>query len=126
MLNPFLSGWKVSCQMKIVNKTKDIVIVENAKIARSFFARLLGLMFRKSIAPDEALIFYHAPSIHMFFMRFVIDVVFLDKNMRVIKIVKNLKPWRITNCFGAYATIELSANTISQVFLSSGDEIEFI
>ncbi|MBN3040972.1 MAG: DUF192 domain-containing protein, partial [Candidatus Omnitrophica bacterium] len=78
----------------IKKKGTDQAVVANASVADNFILRLLGLMFRESIDPDEGLIFYNAPSIHMFCMRFPIDVVFLDKNHKIIKISHSLKPWR--------------------------------
>lgn len=111
---------------KIINKSKGTVIVNNAVVAKTFLQRLMGLLGRKSIDKDEALIFYSAESIHMFFMRFSIDVVFLDKNMRVIKISANLKPWMMTGCFPSAITIELSSAKCAQTQTSVGDVLEFI
>lgn len=111
---------------KIINKSKDKVISQTAFIARSFFSRLLGLMFRKSIAEDEALVFYHAPSIHTFFMRFPIDIVFLDKNMRVMKIYPALKPWKLAICLHSLLTLEFPPHKVSQTTTKVGDILELI
>ncbi|MEM7816517.1 MAG: DUF192 domain-containing protein [Candidatus Aenigmatarchaeota archaeon] len=111
---------------KILNKTKSIVIVKNAKIADTFFKRLLGFMFRKKIGEEEALIFYNASSIHMCFMFFLLDIVFLDKDMRVIKVYPNLKPWRFAFCFKASIVIELPPGKISKTNLEIGDVLNII
>ena len=79
----------------------DIKIVE----AKSFRDKLMGFMFKKSA--DYAILFEKCNSIHTFFMRFNIDVIFMDKNKNVIKEVKNLKPWRIAVCLKAYYVLEV-------------------
>jgi len=63
-------------------------------------------MFRKRLDTDKGLIFYHTNSIHTCFMRFPLDIVFLDKNSRVVKIKRRLKPWRVTICLKAFTAIE--------------------
>lgn len=114
----------MSC--KIFNKTKGVCIVENAQVARTFLQKLVGLMFRDSIAKDEALIFHNVNSIHMFFMRFPIDVVYLDKDNKALKIKHSLKPWRMSSCMRAKATIELPSRKAQETATEIGDILEFI
>ncbi len=109
---------------KIVDKNKDTVISSSPKIAAGFFSRFLGLMFRRKMNQEEALVFYRAPSIHTFFMFFPIDIVFLGRQMKVKRLVKSLRPWRAVICKGAYATLELPAGRIDQTNISVGDQIE--
>ncbi|MDD5195814.1 MAG: DUF192 domain-containing protein [Candidatus Omnitrophica bacterium] len=111
---------------KIFNKTTGKILAENTTIADTFIKRLCGLIPRSAIAKDEALLFYNAPSIHMFFMKFPIDLVFLDKNMKVVRVVKGLSPWKMAYCFGAFATIELHANQTSDVPTHNGDTLELL
>jgi uncharacterized membrane protein (UPF0127 family) len=61
--------------------------------ADNFFSRFAGFMFKKN--PDYALLFEKCKSVHTFFMRFDLDIVFLDKKGQAIKSKKNVKPWRI-------------------------------
>jgi uncharacterized membrane protein (UPF0127 family) len=110
----------------IFNKTTGEVLVRNAAVANTFLKRIFGLIRKKALTPEEGLIFYHAPSIHMFFMKFPIDVVFLDKNMAIIKICRALKPWKLANCFGSSVTIEIPAGKTSQIPTKEGDILEFI
>lgn len=110
---------------KLINKTKNVTISTKTKIARSFYSRLMGLMFRRSMDEDEALVFYKASSIHMFFMFMAIDVVFLDKEMKVMRVVSKLKPWLMANCFGSYCTIELPAGK-AQYLISVADELAIV
>ncbi len=111
---------------KIKKKESSEGIIQKAKIADNFFSRLFGLMFRKNMAENEALIFYHAASIHTFFMRFSIDLVFLDKENKIIKISKALKPWRVSFCLKSSITIELPPHKASQNSLKEGDILEII
>ena len=83
-------------------------------------------MFRTSIAREEALIFRNVNSIHMFFMRFPIDVLYLDKANKVLKVKHNLKPWRMSSCMRARATIELPAKKAGETATEPGDILEFI
>ncbi|MDD5069542.1 MAG: DUF192 domain-containing protein [Candidatus Omnitrophica bacterium] len=110
---------------KIYTVKDDKLLIEKALVARTFFQRFLGLIPRKGIASDEALIFYNAVSIHMFFMRFPIDVVFLDPEDKIIKIVTGLKPWRLANCFPAKVTIEMRAGKAEESGLVVGDKLNF-
>lgn len=81
--------------MKIIDQTEGIVIGEDIRWARSIFTRLKGLMFRKSLGPQEGILMYPCNSIHTFFMNFVIDVLFLDGQMKVIKQIENLEAGKV-------------------------------
>jgi len=111
---------------KIVNKTKGTCIAQNGREASTFFERLLGLMFRASISSDAALIFHNVNSIHMFFMRFPIDVIYLNRDNKVLKIKHSLKPWRMSSCIRAKATIELPSRKARETATEIGDTLEFI
>lgn len=65
------------------------------KIARTFWERAKGLIGRESMAADEELVILHCNCIHTCFMRFAIDATFLDKNDKVVKVVRNIRPWRL-------------------------------
>lgn len=78
-------------------------------IADTFLARLRGLMGRKILADKTGLLLVPCDSVHMCFMRFPIDVVYLDKKFTILKIVKNLRPWTgLSMCRGAWAALELN------------------
>lgn len=97
-------------------------MAENLVLANTAIKRFLGLMGRKSLAPNEALWLRPCSSIHTFWMRFAIDVIYLDRQLQVIKLIENLRPFRLT--FPAKHTasvIEMSANSISQHNLRVGD-----
>ena len=103
------------------NKSKNCLIASKARVAENFLLRLKGFMFRKSIDGEEALIFYHTPSIHTFFMRFPIEVVFLNQKMQVVEIYQELGPGRVVFSASASIAIELPANKTSSQTLEIGD-----
>jgi uncharacterized protein len=94
------------------------------KLADSFFTRLKGLMFRKDQLVEEGLWIFPCNSIHMCFMKFSIDAVFLTKEGRIVKMVENLQPWRFVKPIkDAYSVIELPVGTIEKLDLKQGDLI---
>lgn len=108
----------------IFDKQKGTLISSKARIANSFGLRLLGLMFKKQMDEKEALVFYQAPAIHTCFMRFAIDIVFLDKSNKVIRICPAVKPWKMVFCSGSASTIELPAQRALRRSLAVGDCLE--
>ena len=83
---------------KYMNKTNKLYCQNGSfevLVAKSFFSRFLGLMFVSPKNFYKALLITNCSSIHTFFMRFCIDLVFLDKNNMVLKVIDELKPWRI-------------------------------
>jgi uncharacterized protein len=97
------------------------VICEQCVIADTFLLRLRGLMGRASIAPDEGLLIQPTGEIHMFFMRFAIDAVFCTRDLTVVKVVRNLKPWRLAAARGAHLVVELAAGAAGD--LAPGEEL---
>src|SRR3989338_5126053 len=96
---PIIPGFKPRQLMRIINKTKNTVIAPKAQLADTAFSRLKGLLGRDGLCPGEALIITQCRSIHMFFMRFAIDVVFVDKKNRVVGTVKRIKPFLMSPYF---------------------------
>jgi uncharacterized protein len=82
-------------------------------------------MGRRSLEPGHALLIKPCSSIHTFFMRFPIDVVFLDRDSRVVRTAQHVKPWRILlGAKGAHAVIELPAGTLDTTELKPGDQLD--
>jgi uncharacterized protein len=90
-------------------------VCERCAIASTPWSRFVGLMGRASLAPDEGILFTRTGSIHMFFMRFAIDAVFCDADLRVLKVVRGLKPWRTAGARGAKTTVELPVGAAAAV-----------
>lgn len=94
------------------------------KMADSYFSRLAGLMFKKELPQATALLLAPCNSVHMCFMLFAIDVVYIDKDYRILKIVKNLKPWiGLSMCSRAWAALELTAGEADRCGLAAGKKL---
>ena len=85
------------------------------RLATSPLARMRGLLGRASLEPGESMLFRPAGSIHMFFMRFAIDAVFCDRDLVVLKVVPNLRPWRMASQRGAKVVIELAVGAAAGI-----------
>lgn len=84
-------------------------------------ARKRGLLGRDSLAPDTALVIAPCGAIHMFGMRFAIDVIFAGRDGRVLKVSRNVRPRRIAVCVRAFAAIELAAGEADRHGVAKGD-----
>jgi uncharacterized protein len=82
-----------------------------------------GLLGRGRLEPGSGLLLRPAFSIHTMFMRFPIDVVFLDRDLRVVDIRPSLGPWRAASVRGARAVLELAAGEAERRDLASGDRL---
>jgi uncharacterized protein len=85
------------------------VVCERCTVADRAPARLRGLLGRSELRDGEGLLLRPAPSIHTWFMRFPIDAVFVDGELRVLAVRSALRPWRIAGRRGARAVLELAA-----------------
>ncbi|MDD5477956.1 MAG: DUF192 domain-containing protein [Candidatus Omnitrophica bacterium] len=111
--------------MKIINLSKNAVLADKARMADTFWKRLVGLLNRNSLEKGEALVLKPANSIHTFFMGFPIDVLFLDKNGKVIGLFPVFRPFHITSVyFGASLAIELPADTLRLTQTKLADSIK--
>ena len=94
------------------------------KMADSFFTRLAGLMFQKKMPQGTGLLLAPCNSVHMCFMRFAIDVIYIDKEYKILKVVKNLKPWvGLSMCSKAWATLEMPAGEAERCGLEVGRKL---
>jgi len=110
----------------IYNETRQTVAAERAESATTYWARLIGLMGRTVLEPGQALWLSPCNSVHMFFMRFTLDVVFLDKNNVVVGLVERLPVWHVSKIFWqAHTAIELPAGQIQQIGVHVGDKLCF-
>jgi len=110
--------------MKIINKTNNNVLADNVTVAKTPLKRMKGLLGKREFPKGEALILDPCNSIHMLFMNFAIDVLFVDKNNRVVKAVSSIKPFCLTSIyFRSKFAIELPAGTIEASHTAAGDEI---
>jgi len=105
-----------------VRRTADgAVVCERCEIPERSFGRMRGLLGRASLEPGAGMLIDSAPSVHMFFMRFPIDVVFLDRDWKVVRIRHRLRPWRVAWARGAVAVLELPAGAAAASGVREGD-----
>jgi len=81
--------------VRVHNLTRGTSVAERCRVASSLRDRAVGLLATKSLAAGEGLLIERTQSIHMFFMRYPIDVVFVDREARVTRTVSSLRPWRV-------------------------------
>jgi uncharacterized membrane protein (UPF0127 family) len=111
------------------NVTRGSVLAERLETASSFWARFMGLMGRASL-PDGTGLFLAGNGIHMFFMRFAIDAVFVsgedgDGERRVVAVSEGLRPWTgmVPLVRGAAAVLELPTGTVEATGTKPGDTV---
>jgi uncharacterized protein len=110
--------------MKITNKTKNSVLADDVIMADTPLMRMRGLLGKEEFHKGQALIIRPCQSIHTFFMRFPIDVLFVDKNNKVIKTIDNLRPFRLVPVyFNSAFVIELPVGAIQQSSTSKNDTL---
>lgn len=95
------------------------------ELADNFLKRFCGLMLRRRLEEGRALLLEPCDGVHMLFMRFAIDVVYLDKELRIKKIVRNLWPWLgLSFCLGAWGALELPSGEVERLKLVVGQKFE--
>ena len=104
-----------------LTKADGEIVCERCLLAVNPFTRMRGLLGRASLAPDEGMLFRPTGSVHMFFMRFPIDVVFCDGDLVVLEVVRDLRPWRVASRRGAKVAIELAVGAAARV--EAGDRL---
>lgn len=109
---------------RIINRTRNAVVADRADIANTSETRRKGLLARTGLEPGEGLWILPCEAVHCFFMKFAIDVVFLDRQKRVVKLARNLKPWRIAGSLRARSVVELPAGRIDATGTRVGDVFE--
>lgn len=96
----------------------------DVRLANTFLTRLRGLMFTYRPGPGEGIWLRPCQGVHTFWMLFTIDVIFLDRELRIVRLVDNLRPFRMTRpCFAAHSVLELPAGAIAEYGLKVGDQL---
>jgi uncharacterized protein len=111
--------------MRLQIRFQGQLLSDDIRVADTFFTRLVGLMFRDRPLGD-GLLLEPGNSIHTCFMRYALDVVFLDKEDRVVKIIRDLRPWRQTWIyFRSRKVLEVPAGKLPRE-LKEGDKLEVL
>lgn len=99
-------------------------VIARVEVARSTTERMRGLLGRDSLPPGGGMLIERCSSIHTFFMRFALDVLFLDASGGVRKVVRRLPPWRMASAWGAAQVLELAAGALDDCPLQPGDVLK--
>jgi len=113
----------VAKRVTAVSRANGDVVCEQCLVADSPLARMRGLLGRNELPREEGVLLRPAGSIHTYFMRFAIDVVFLDRELKVLGLAEHVHPWRAVRRKGAKAVLELRAGEIVRRRLSVGDAL---
>ena len=112
-------------RITIVNRTRATVIGTRIEVADTFLTRLIGLLGRSRLNVGCGLLIQPSSGVHTFGMRFPIDVIALDRQLRVLKIWRALRPWRTsTISWKTHAVLELAAGHLQGCPLEVGDQLE--
>ncbi len=111
--------------LRALNRTRGTQLATRLEVASSGPARRKGLLGREGLAEGEGLWIIPCESVHTFFMRFPIDLVYLDRKNRVRKVRSGVGPWRLSACFSAHSVLELPGETIHNTRTERGDTLEF-
>ena len=111
----------------IFNRTRGVVIADQVEIATSFWARGKGLIGRRSLPLGYALAIKPCNGIHMFFMAIPLDVVHIDRDGRIVRILHAIKPWRPGPLvLRSDWVVELPAGTVQTTGSQVGDKVELV
>ena len=99
------------------------MVCERCVLGDTALIRMRGLLGRRELPSGEGILLKPASSVHMAFMRFPIDAVFLDRDLRVVKIAADLQPWRVAGSRGAKAVLEIPAGEASRRGVTVGDRL---
>lgn len=110
--------------VRVDNLTRGTTVADRCRVAASLRDRTVGLLATPSLAAGEGLLIERTSSIHMFFMRYPIDVIFVDRDARVTRTVAGLRPWRVVWwARGARDCLELPVGALAASGTAKGDEL---
>ena len=112
---------------QLIEPSSGRILADSLDRPRTFIGRGIGLMFRRSLPAGRGMLIDPCNGIHMLFMRFAIDAVFLDRRDRVKRIYRGVRPWSgvVWLVWGAQKVVELPAGTLADLKLEVGDPLEF-
>lgn len=110
---------------RIVLVDQDLCIIPQARCTGNALERMRGLLGRPPLTAAEALLIRPCSSVHMFGMRYALDLVYLRRDWTIRKLVHTLQPWRVSICPGAAMVIEMSAGRIAELGLTTGQRLRW-
>jgi uncharacterized membrane protein (UPF0127 family) len=112
-------------KIKVRNITRQTVLAQAADVADTSAKRRTGLLKHERLEPGEGLWIVPCESVHTFFMKFPIDLVYLDKGKKVRKVRHAVPAWRMSACLTAHSILELPAGMAAETGTVAGDELAF-
>ena len=106
-----------------IRREDGSIVCERCVLADTALTRMKGLLGRRELPRGEGILLRPASSVHMAFMRFPIDAVFLDRELRVVKIASVLRPWRAAGSRGAKAVLEIPTGEAGRRGVRVGDRL---
>lgn len=113
------------CLTWVDTHSNDDYLIQNVAKTNNFIDRMRGLLFSSPLKENEGLLIAPCSSVHTFGMRYAIDLVFLDKQLTVVKTVKSLKPWRMAASYASNMVLELAADSLDKLKLTTGQQLEW-
>ncbi len=112
--------------LALMNATTNCCIATHVDIAQTRRARRRGLLGRRYMGPGSALVLVHSWAVHTAFMKFAIDLIFVDRDGRAIHIVQAMRPWRVAIVIRAQAVIELPAGALFDGAVRLGERVRVV
>jgi uncharacterized membrane protein (UPF0127 family) len=110
----------------VVRNSKNQIVANKVSIAATFFKRARGLLLSSALNEGAGLWITPCNSVHTFFMSYPIDVVFLDRDLRVVSIIENMVPGKISRIqTQAHSVLELPAGTVKKQLVTVGEQLIF-
>jgi uncharacterized membrane protein (UPF0127 family) len=105
------------------NESRGAVLGDAVTVADTSATRNVGLLKHKGLNAGEGLWIVPCQSVHTFFMKFAIDLVYLDRRRRVRKVRHAVAPWRVSGCLWAHSVLELPAGSVAETGTQPGDQL---
>ena len=112
-------------KLRVRNRSKNSILADRADIADTSKTRKTGLLKHTQLEPGEGLWITPCEAVHTIGMKFRIDVVFLDKQRRVVKVRRDMGKWRFAGSLRAHSVLELPSGRADSTNTAKGDQLEF-
>ena len=112
-------------RLRVHNPSREATLADRALIADTSKTRKTGLLKHERLEPGEGLWLTPCEGVHTVGMKFPIDVLFLDKRRKVVKIRAAMPRWRMSACLRAHSVLELPSGTAAATKTAAGDQLEF-
>jgi len=116
-------GMRGNLKILVRNQTRNTVLADSAEVADTSAKRRTGLLKHDRLERGHGLWIVPCESVHSFFMKFPIDLVYLDREQKVRKVRHHMAPWRMSVCLSAHSILELPAGVVEATGTQAGDQL---